>query len=290
MQTAHGTALRNDRKRRTAARTRLATAFSVAFALAVALAGTGVAAASTATNGRHHRPAATRHGAHRACATRRHHRRHRSSCRTVRLAVHHKLAAGHHLITRATPPAAPQTATPASATPAPPAAAAPPVASTAPCADTDLTPDPSNVAAVDAATLCLVNQLRGQHGLPALVENSRLQLSAQRHSDDMIAQDYFAHVGPAGDDPLSRMQDAGYVTPTTVSYVVGENIAWGTLTLSTPAAIVTAWINSPEHLANMLDPAFRDTGMAVDPSAPASLSQGQPGAIYTQDFGVTGTG
>ena len=56
----------------------------------------------------------------------------------------------------------------------PPAPAPAPasVASTAPCANTDLTPDPTNIAVVETATLCLVNQVRGQHGLPALAPDA----------------------------------------------------------------------------------------------------------------------
>lgn len=168
-----------------------------------------------------------------------------------------------------------------------PQPAAPP-ASTAPCADTDLIPDPTNLDRVNAAALCLVNQVRGQHGLGELVVNANLQRAAQRHSDDQVAQDYFSHQGPSGDDPLSRMQDAGYISDGASNYVVGENIAWGTLTLATPAAMVDAWVHSPEHLANILDSSYRDTGLAAAASAPASLAAGQAGAIYTEDFGGLG--
>jgi uncharacterized protein YkwD len=166
-----------------------------------------------------------------------------------------------------------------------PAPAPAPVASTAPCANGDLTPDPTNIVVVETATLCLVNQVRGQHGLPALVPNAKLQQSADRHNNDMVAQNYFAHNGPAGDTPLSRIEDTGYLNNPNLSYVIGENIAWGTLSLSTPSAIVNAWVNSPEHLANILNAGYTDSGLSVAPQAPAGLAQGQPGAIYTQDFG-----
>jgi len=36
----------------------------------------------------------------------------------------------------------------------------------------------------------------------------------------------------------------------------------------------------------MLDPRYRDTRVGVSPQAPASLAHGQPGAIYTQEFGT----
>lgn len=213
-----------------------------------------------------HRPKARR-----ACQNRlrAQHRRHRP-------ATHHAPVATHQVSAQSSAPAN---------SPAPSSSTPPPVASTAPCADTDLMPDPTNLARVNAAALCLVNQLRGQHGLPALVENAQLQAAAQRHTDDMVAQSYFAHNGPAGDDPLSRITDSGYLSNDSVGYVVGENIAWGTLTLATPGSIVNAWINSPEHLANMLNAAYRDTGMAASGQAPPTMALGQPGAVYTQDFG-----
>jgi len=156
----------------------------------------------------------------------------------------------------------------------------------APCPDTQLQPTAENLPAVDAAALCLVNQVRIAHGLPALADNPALALAAQNHDDDMVASDYFDHVGPAGDTPRSRVQASGYIGAAQPSWVVGENIAWGTLTLATPAAIVTGWVNSPEHLANILDPAFRDTALRADAAAPASLSMGEAGAVYTEDFGA----
>jgi len=189
--------------------------------------------------------------------------------------------------TTAAAPSTHHTTTPApAATPTPAPAPAPaPVASTAPCANGDLTPDPTNIATVEVATLCLVNQVRGEHGLPALAPNADLQQSADQHNNDMVTEDYFAHNGPAGDTPLSRIQATGYLSNPNDSYVIGENIAWGTLNLSTPNAIVNAWVNSPDHLANILNPTYTDSGMSVSPTAPAALAQGQQGAIYTQDFG-----
>jgi uncharacterized protein YkwD len=71
-----------------------------------------------------------------------------------------------------------------------------------------------------------------------------------------------------------------------VGYTLGENIAWGTLSLATPSSIVAAWIASPEHLANILNGAYRDTAVGVAPAAPPSRAEGQRGAVYTQEFGV----
>jgi uncharacterized protein YkwD len=138
---------------------------------------------------------------------------------------------------------------------------------------------------IDAATLCLVNRERTSRGETALRPNGDLQASAQRHSSEMSAGDYFEHDGPGGSTPLSRMRAAGYIFSSRIGYAVGENIAWGTLWLATPKAIVAGWMASPGHRANILDATFKDTGVGVSPHPVASLANGQAGAIYTQDFG-----
>jgi uncharacterized protein YkwD len=158
------------------------------------------------------------------------------------------------------------------------------------CLGANLTPDESNLEAIRAATLCLVNRERAANGESPLQPNAQLQQAAQGHSEDMVDQDYFEHVGPNGDTPLSRMRASGYIYSSQVGYEVGENIGWGTLWLATPDAIVAAWMASPGHRANILDTHFRDTAIGVSPHAPASLAHGQAGAIYTQDFGVIITG
>jgi uncharacterized protein YkwD len=158
------------------------------------------------------------------------------------------------------------------------------------CPGADLRPTPENIEVVRAATLCLVDQERTAHGEAALAPNAHLQQSAQAHTESMVSGDYFEHDGPSGDTPLSRMTASGYIYSSQVGYEIGENIGWGTLGLSTPRAIVAAWMASPGHRANILDAHFRDTAIGVSPHVPASLGQGQPGGIYTQDFGVIITG
>jgi uncharacterized protein YkwD len=159
------------------------------------------------------------------------------------------------------------------------------VARHAGCANTLLTPSRRNLRAIRAATLCLVNRERRAYGERPLRANSRLRHAAQTHTESMAFGDYFEHVGPRGQTPLTRMRDAGYISRR-VSFEVGENIAWGTLQLATPRAIVAAWMASPAHRANILDPRYRETGIGVSPHPPSSLAHGQAGAIYTQDFGV----
>ncbi len=193
-----------------------------------------------------------------------------------------------------TSPRAPGAQTPLSAAqagpiaiPAPsPPAPFPPSAPTA-CTVTDLVPVDANLAAVNAATLCLVNRERATRGLSALIDQPQLAQAALRHGQDMIARNYFDHQGPAGDTPFSRIRDSGFIPAASTSFEVGENIAWGSGVRATAAEIVAAWIASPEHLANILDANYVYSGISVEPSVPAAVSAGEVGATFTQDFGVT---
>jgi uncharacterized protein YkwD len=162
--------------------------------------------------------------------------------------------------------------------------------SAAGCADADLPPSTQNVERVRAAVMCLVNRERAGHGESALQQNPRVEQAAQSHTESMAFGNYFEHVGPRGDTPLSRLRASGYIYSSQVGYEIAENIGWGTLSQGTPRAIVAAWMNSPGHRANILDAHFRDTAIGVSPHVPSSVSGGQPGGIYTQDFGVIITG
>jgi uncharacterized protein YkwD len=153
------------------------------------------------------------------------------------------------------------------------------------CADTGLRPTPANSTRAEAATLCLVNVQRARRGLRALRPNAALARSAAAHSEDMVSENYFDHVSPAGETPLERIKASTYV-PRRSGYMVGENIALGTLQLATPAAIVASWMTSSHHRANILNPDFRDSGIGIAARAPSRYSNGQPGATYTQQFGV----
>ncbi len=152
------------------------------------------------------------------------------------------------------------------------------------CANVDLTPTPDNLAEIKAATLCLINQQRAKKGLQPLRDNGRLDAAAEQHSEDMVTNNYFDHTEPSGETFDSRIMTSGYV-PSGWDYMLGENIAMGTLQLASPAAIVDAWMASPEHRANILAD-FRDSGIGVVAQAPTEGAGGQPGATYTEEFGV----
>jgi uncharacterized protein YkwD len=154
------------------------------------------------------------------------------------------------------------------------------------CQNVQLMPEAANIALVRAAVLCLINRLRAQHGETPLTQNAPLEQAAEGHAQEMVALNYFDHVSPSGLTPVGRVRGAGYIPSTTVGYVIGENLAWGTLSLATPEAIVAAWDASPGHLANILESQYRDTGVGVVPQAPGMLANGAPGATYAQEFGV----
>lgn len=153
------------------------------------------------------------------------------------------------------------------------------------CVGSDLTPNAHNVGLVRSATLCLINRERERYGERPLKVNHRLMRVARAHSDEMVSRDYFSHVSPSGQTPLDRILASGFIAKR-LGWCVGENIAWGTLWLATPRAIVSSWMASPGHRANILDRSYRDTGIGIDPSLPQAMSGGQTGAMYTQDFGA----
>ena len=157
------------------------------------------------------------------------------------------------------------------------------------CTNTRLHPTPSDITLIRGATLCLINRERAAHGERPLRPNRRLRRAAQAHSRSMAFGDYFQHDGgggPGGGTPLTRIRDAGYISSSHVDFEVGENIAWGTLWLSTPHSIVKAWMSSPGHRANILNRSYRYTGIGVGTDLPHSMSEGQAGGMYTQDFGT----
>ena len=154
------------------------------------------------------------------------------------------------------------------------------------CQDATLRPTAEDLERIRQATLCLVNRERLAAGEVPLRINERLAQAAQGHTDDMVAANYFDHVDPSGRGALERMRAVGYVYSPRIGYEIGENIAWGTGVLATPKAIVAAWMASPGHRANILDPRYRDTAVGVSSRLPSSLGHGASGGIYTQDFGV----
>ena len=99
----------------------------------------------------------------------------------------------------------------------------------------------------------------------------------------MINQGYFEHTSPAGLTFIDRIEATGYMRGAR-SWVVGENLVWGTGPLSTPQALVTAWMNSPPHRENLLRPTFREIGIAAVAGTPVS-SGDLTGVTVSSEYG-----
>jgi uncharacterized protein YkwD len=151
------------------------------------------------------------------------------------------------------------------------------------CKDSGLIPTPDNLARVVAATLCLINKQRAASGLASVHTKPALRTAATEFSREMVTENFFGHVSPAGSAPVDRLRAAGYIRKGH-GFSIAENIAAAGGSGATPDAIVAMWMASPGHRANILSPAYRDTGIGVVAAMPATVGSG-PGATYTQDFG-----
>ena len=117
----------------------------------------------------------------------------------------------------------------------------------------------------------LTNAQRTAKGCPALRIDQRLVRSARAHSADMVSERFFSHTGSNGSSFVDREVSAGYPR----RGASAENIAWG---YPTPKGVVTGWMNSPGHRANILNCGSIAVGVG--------LAYTKGGAAYwTQDFG-----
>jgi uncharacterized protein YkwD len=155
------------------------------------------------------------------------------------------------------------------------------VATPAVCANTDLMPDASNLELIREALDCLHDQIRSQRGLGTLGENDALDTAAAEHTDDMLARNYFEHDSPEGGTFDERILSAGYARKGQ-GWSLAENLIWADGDLATPAALMNAWMNSEGHRENILNPKYRELGLAVRLGTP----DGDPGVTVSAEFGA----
>jgi uncharacterized protein YkwD len=154
-----------------------------------------------------------------------------------------------------------------------------------PCPGAGVRPNAAGAAAAARTTLCLVNQIRIAHRLRPLQVNPQLEGVAVSQVRTMVSLDYFADVRPSGQTPMSLIATSPYrVRGAQLS--VGQNIAWGSGSLSSPSRIVSEWMASPPHRAIILTAEYRDAGVAVKPALPSVLGAGRRGATYAMEFAV----
>jgi uncharacterized protein YkwD len=160
------------------------------------------------------------------------------------------------------------------------AVAAPAASAATRCAGAGRSVEQLGTSAARTATLCALNRERARHGLRALRVNARLTKAAQGHSRDMVAHRYFAHESRDGSGFGARIKRTGW-TRHRRSWMLGENIGYGSGSSATPAAIVSAWMHSAGHRANILQRRFRSIGIGIASGTPG----GDGGATYSTDFG-----
>jgi len=104
-----------------------------------------------------------------------------------------------------------------------------------------------------------VNRVRREHNLRPLRGSDDLARVALAHAEDMALNGYLGHINPAGQNPLDRARAAGVE-----GYrLLAENIGTTSTRGDRIGAIVTAWLGSPDHRENLLNPAFNTAGTAV---------------------------
>jgi uncharacterized protein YkwD len=128
-----------------------------------------------------------------------------------------------------------------------------------------VTPQPvvptDTVTKDEAMLITLINQRRAKHHLAPVKLETCLMDAARAHSTEMATKKYFAHNSRSGESFFQRLQRYGYKRKGFHLWMVGEDIAWGTGLLSSPVAIVDAWMKSPPHRAVILTPQFREIGV-----------------------------
>jgi uncharacterized protein YkwD len=151
------------------------------------------------------------------------------------------------------------------------------------CAGADVVATPQDARAFERSALCLLNAKRSADGLRALSARPLLARAAAGYSAQMVRESFFAHQAPAGPDLAARLTQVGYLTRAATDWFVGENLGWATGTAATPRQLVAAWMASPGHRRNILEPGFSDVGIGVASGTPAS---GPDGVTVTTDFGT----
>ncbi|UYO36723.1 CAP domain-containing protein [Bacillus zhangzhouensis] len=132
--------------------------------------------------------------------------------------------------------------------------------------DTAASKADSSLNAFEKEVVELTNKERAKQGLKALSVDSKLSKSARAKSQDMKDKNYFSHTSPTYGSPFDQMKQFGITYKS-----AGENIAQGQ---RSPQEVVTAWMNSEGHRANILNKNYTHIGVGYVKS----------GNYWTQQF------
>lgn len=125
--------------------------------------------------------------------------------------------------------------------------------------------------------ICLINQVRANHGLKRLRLNPNLAKCSRKHSRDMASRNYFSHLAPEGVNAGQRATANGYEWS-----AIGENLA---AMESSPQMVMNSLLNSPSHRKVLLNPKYCEIGVGR-----AFNSASNYKFYWTQTFGRRGSG
>lgn len=121
----------------------------------------------------------------------------------------------------------------------------------------------------------LTNKEREKLGLSPVSENPALDKAAVLKAQNMFSENYWAHFAPSGKTPWDFILGSGYK----FTYA-GENLAKN---FYNTEDVVSAWMNSKTHKENLLNPKYKDIGIAVA----EGVLNGQKTTLVIQMFGTT---
>lgn len=103
--------------------------------------------------------------------------------------------------------------------------------------------------------IILTNRSRLSDGESYLRENSYLDKLAQARIEDLMSHDNFSHIDSHGEHSYQEVDTSIYPYKD-----FGENLA---VLFTSATTEQQAWMNSPEHVANILNPRFQDIGVGI---------------------------
>jgi len=108
----------------------------------------------------------------------------------------------------------------------------------------------------ESEVIKITNEARKQAGLPALSPDQRLAAAARDKLHDMKLREYFSHQAPDGEQPWGWFEKNGYLF-----VYAGENLA---VNFTDAESLIQAWLASPSHKKNLLNPEFKNIGVSVE--------------------------
>jgi uncharacterized protein YkwD len=116
-----------------------------------------------------------------------------------------------------------------------------------------------------SSLLALTNSDRSSDHEATLSLNTQLSSAAQARANDMVKNNYWSHTSPSGQTAENFIINSGYQFA-----AAGENLAYG---FASTNSVNTAWMNSADHKANILNSSYTNVGFGVAES-PNYLGQG----------------